>query len=138
MADLTITAGNVVAGANAKIEQGFSGGTLAGGKAVYKDTADASKFKLGDCDDASATVRTLYGVALNGASAGQPVAIQTEGDITIGGTVVVGEIYVLSDTAGGIMPEGDLETGDYVAVLGVGISTTQIRMGILNSGVAVP
>ena len=135
MADLTITAANVVKGAGAKTETGIAGVAVTAGQTVYKDSAD-NKYKLCDADSATAAVRTTRGIALDGAAANQPLTIQTEGPITIGATVAQGVIYVQSDTPGGIMPAADLETGDYVTVLGVAISTTEIDLQINVSGVA--
>lgn len=138
MADLTITAANVVKGNGAKILSGTYGATVTAGQAVYADPADNGRFKPADSDSATAAVRTPVGIALNSGSTGQPADIQTEGRISIGGTVVVGTIYVLSATAGGIAPAADLVTGDYVSVLGIGVSASQIDLNIHRSGVAVP
>jgi hypothetical protein len=137
MADLTITAANVVKGSTAKTEVGIYGATITAGQTVYQDASD-KKYKLCDADSGTAAVRTTRGIALNSGSDGQPAAVQTEGAITIGATVTVGTIYVQSDTPGGIMPAADLEAGDYVTVLGVGISASQIDLNIHPSGVAVP
>jgi hypothetical protein len=137
MTDLVITAASVVKGTGAKTIPGILGGTVTAGQAVYRD-ATSKKFLVSDSDSATAGVRELVGIALNGGAINQPVVVQTEGPITIGATVVVGTVYVNSDTPGGIMPAADLEAGDYVSVVGIGISATQIELGILNSGVAVP
>lgn len=135
MTDIVITAANVLPGSDAKKKTGTAGATITAGQTVYLDSSD-NKYKLFDADSATAAARTLAGVALNGASNGQPLTVQYEGNITIGGTVVAGVTYVGSDTPGGIMPTADVETGDYVTVLGIGINTTQIRMKLIASGVA--
>jgi len=137
MADLTITAANVLAGGAAIKETGIAGATITAGQTVYKDAADG-KFKLADADSATAGIRALYGVALHGASNGQPLTVAKSGPVTIGATVIVGTTYVLSDTPGGIMPIGDLEAGDYVAHLGIATTAAIIDVAIKNSGVAVP
>jgi len=135
MTDISITPASVVKGTGAKTRQGFSAAALLAGEVVYRDT---NTFGKTDSDGAAA-LRVVDGICLNSApGAGQPVTVQYEGLITIGGTVVVGTVYVSSDTPGGIMPAADLETGDYVSIIGVGVSATQIKLGILNSGVAVP
>ena len=135
MADLTITAASVLPGSNAKKKTGTAGASITAGQTVYLDSSD-NKYKLFDADSATAAARELAGIALNNAANGQPLTVQYEGDITIGATVVAGVTYVGSDTAGGIMPTADVETGDYVTVIGIGISTTQIRMKLIASGVA--
>lgn len=136
MTDLTITAANVVAGANAVKKHVTAGETVTAGQTVYMDVT-TRKYVKADADGAAA-LRVPEGIALNGASDGQPLTIQTEGDITIGATLTVGEIYVMSDTPGGIMPEGDLEAGDYVTVLGVAKSASVLALKINASGAAVP
>jgi len=135
--DLSPTPANVVKDANAVIVTGKAGATITAGQVVYADTADNGDYKLADCD-LSAAASVVAGIALNGASDGQPLSVLTAGDITIGAVVTVGEIYVLSGTAGGIAPEADLANPDYVSILGVGISATVIRIQRANSGITIP
>ena len=137
MADLTVAAGNVVKGADAKTRVGLYGAAVTAGQTVYADPADGGKFKPADADSATAAVRATRGIALNSGSANQPAAIQIEGRITIGAAVAPGTIYVQSDTPGSIMPAADLEAGDFVTVLGIGVSASQIDLNIRVSGVAV-
>lgn len=138
MADLSVTAANVVKGSRARIVSGTYGATVTAGQTVYSDPADGRRYKPADADSATAAVRATAGIALNSGAAGQPADIQEGGRITIGATVVIGTIYVQSDTPGGIMPAADLETGDTVTVLGIGVSATEIDLNIHRSGVAVP
>jgi hypothetical protein len=137
MADLAITAANVVRGAGAKIETGIAGAVITAGQSVYKDPADGDKFKTADADSITAAVRTTRGIALNGAANNQPLAVQVEGSIVIGAAVAVGTIYVQSDVPGGIRPAADNASGDFVTILGVGVSATEIDLFIRPSGVAV-
>lgn len=118
MADLTITAGNVVAGAAAKQEAGTAGATITAGLVVYLDTAD-NRYKIADSDSATALARVPRGIALNGASAGQPLAIARSGDVTIGATMTPGVMYYLSDEPGGIAPFADLGAGDFPVTVGL-------------------
>lgn len=134
MADLSITAANVAAGTGAVKETGTAGATITAGQAVYKDASDSGKFKLADNDSATAAVRSFYGIALHGASSGQPLTVLKEGPITIGATTAVGVVYCLSSTAGGICPNADIATGDYNTVIGVGTSTTVIQVQPLAAG----
>lgn len=136
-ADITITAANVIPGAGATYHEGTAGATITAGQPVYLDSADG-KLKLADANAASADAATVKGIALQGASAGQPLKTQTSGPITIGATVTQGTIYVLSATAGGIAPAADLATGHRVTVLGVATSASVLQLQITSSGVAVP
>lgn len=137
MADITVTAANVQPQSNAKIKHGNAAEAIGAGESVHKLLSDGLIY-LSDADHATAAKHVVDGIALNSAAAGQPVAYQWDGDIDIGGTVTVGEIYVLSGTAGGIAPEGDLASGDEVSIIGVGVTASNIRLGLLNSGAAIP
>jgi hypothetical protein len=136
-ADLTITAASVVPGVNAVIDKTRNAGaTITAGQAVYLDTNNL--WQLANAAGAAA-LRQAQGIALNSASSSQPLAVQTAGQITIGATVVVGKVYVLSGAnAGGVAPSTDLVTGWYTNTLGIGISTTVIALQFQYGGVAVP
>jgi hypothetical protein len=135
MADVSITAANVVAGANAVIQHGIAGATVTAGQPLYRDSSDG-RLKLADCD-ASATTAACVGLALHGASNGQPLAFTADDDdFTVGGTVAVG-IYVLSGTAGGIAPVADLAAADYVVFIGAAKSTSKMKVKIVNAGAVV-
>jgi len=136
MADLTITAANVVRGSNAKIETGTFGATITAGQAVYRDAADG-EYKLSDTDSVTAAVRGVRGIALNSGSDGQPGTIIRSGDLTIGATLTAGVAYYLSGTPGGICPVADVAAGDYPVVIGIASSTTVLKVDIVESGVVL-
>lgn len=135
MTDISITAANVVAGANARIAHGIAGATITAGQAVYLDTATTGKWLLADTDSATAAVRHAHGIALNGGGNGQALAVITEGAVTIGATLVAGEVYYLSGTAGGICPVADVAAGDYPLVIGQAASTSVLNVSIVYAGV---
>lgn len=136
MADISITAANVLASATGRVVHGAAGATITAGQAVYLDTADG-RYKLADSNGASALIRTPVGIALNGAANGQPLAVQNSGPITIGGTLTAGVAYYLSDTPGGICPVADVGSGEYATVLGIATSTSVLDLNIQASGVAL-
>lgn len=127
MTDVSITAANVVKGADAMLEHGTAGATITAGQPVYLDDT-TGKFLLSD-NNASGK-KTVRGIALHGASNNQPLTIQKRGDITIGGTLTAGSPYYLSATAGGIMPAADLDVGMDVVLLGLAKSTTVLALDI--------
>jgi hypothetical protein len=135
MADISITAANVVPGSDAVRESGTAGATITAGQLVYLDTSDM-KYKLADANGASA-LRVPNGIALNGASNGQPLSVQKGGDITIGGTLTAGIPYFLSDTPGGLCPLPDIGTGEYSCIVGIAKSTSVLAVNIQPSGVAL-
>ncbi len=136
MADLTITAANVISGSGATRVTGTAGASITAGQVVYKDSSDG-KYKLADCDSATAAVRSPAGIALHAASTGQPLTIQSAGPITIGATVTAGVAYYLSATPGGIAPVADLASGDYPVILGIATSASVIDIDIQEAGVAL-
>lgn len=136
MTDISITAVNVVAGSNAVRDDGTAGETIAAGKAVYKSST-TNKWMLADSNSATAEARKATGIALNGASLNQPVAVQKAGDITIGATLTAGTAYYLSDTAGGICPLADVGAGEYVCLLGLAKSTSVLALNIQYPGVSL-
>jgi len=136
MTDISITAANVLPGSDARTEGGTAGATVTAGQMVYLDTA-TNTYKLADSNSATADARAPNGVALHGASAGQPLTIQKSGDITIGGTLTPGVAYYLSDTPGGLCPVADLSSGEYPCIIGIAKSTTVLDISIQASGVAL-
>jgi hypothetical protein len=131
MADISVTAGNVVSGSNAVTENGFAGAAITAGQMVYRDAAGL--YQLADSNGAAA-LRVPRGVALNSAGANQPLAIQRSGDITIGGTLTAGVTYYLSDTPGGICALADVGSGEYACIVGIAKSTSVLAIGINASG----
>lgn len=135
MAALTQTAANVVAGTGARKQSGTYGGTITAGMPLYVDGSDGNKLKAARAN-ASGTA-TVVGIALNGGANGQPGNYQSSGQVNLGATLAVGETYALSDAvAGQIVPIADIGTADYVAILGVAISTSLLELNIFNPGIA--
>lgn len=136
MADLTITAASVLAGANAVKKDGVAGETITAGKAVYLASA-TKKWMLADSNSGTAEARKAGGIALNGAALNQPLAVQISGDITIGATLTAGTAYYLSDTAGGVCPLADVGSGEYICQLGLAKSTSVLALAIQFPGVSL-
>src|SRR5690349_9058777 len=130
MADLVITPGNVVAGANAIKTAGVAGETVTAGQPVARDSVTRKLLKA-DNNAANTDLRTPIGIALHGASLDQPLTIQTEGDINLGATLTVGVPYFLGDAPGGISPLADLASGEFVGFLGIASAANNLKMKIL-------
>lgn len=136
MADLTITAASVIAGADAARESGTAGETITAGKAVYFSST-TKKWMLADSNSGTVEARKCTGIALNGASLNQPVTVLKGGDITIGATLTAGTAYYLSDTPGGVCPIADVGSGEYVNLLGLAKSTSVLAFAPQFPGVAL-
>lgn len=134
MADLSITAANVGVTSNTVFELVQVGESVTQGQPAYKKALDGLYYKA-DANASSATAAAL-GVFLSPASTNGYALIAKSGSILAGATLVVGETYVVSATAGGIAPLADVTTGWYVTILGVASSATTLALDIVRSGTA--
>ena len=139
MATLIVTATSVVNAVPGENQAtGIAGASITAGQLLYEDTSDSNKLKLADANGA-ALLRSIKGVSLHGATSGQPITYQFGGNYNPGATVTVGIVYVLaSDTAGGVAPISDLTSNDYVSILGIATTASNIRIQINNTGVVKP
>jgi len=133
MADLVITPTSVAiqAGGGSSIVQ--FGEAVTPGQALFRSTSD-SKYYLADCDiEAEAKVA---GIAITYGSADDYGYMfnSTGKDINLGPTLTSGEIYVVSDTSGSIMPYADLTTGQYLTIIGFAKSASLLKLDINVTG----
>lgn len=136
MADLTVTAANVIAADDASVKHGQRiGEAFAAGKLVYYDTATKS-WKLADSNSATAAAKAATGLSLTGGGVGQFCSILTGGDVNPGATLTAGLDYYLSDTPGGICPRADVGSGENIVSVGFATSTSNLRVKFQNTGVS--
>ena len=134
MANLTPAVASVAASADASIVQGTSGATIPQGRPVYLNSS--GRYVLADTDVDAATAN-VAGITLNSTSSGQPIDSITAGTLTVGSvSVIVGGVYVLSGDVGLLADVGDLASGDFTTILGIGLTSTTIKIGIIVGGVA--
>jgi hypothetical protein len=133
MADVTgITAVRITSTTN--YEEVTCGATISAGQPLYLDDSD-QEHKLADAN-AEGTAKAR-GIAITpGVDGGGGLVARSGAIVLVGATLAVGENYVVSDTAGAIMPEADLSTGEYCTTLGRASSTTQLELNIQASGIA--
>lgn len=136
MADLVITAANVIPGDNAVIDHGRAGEVVTAGKTVYFNLV-TKRMDLSKSNHANAVARVLKGIALHAAAVGQPLAFQTGGDLNVGAVLTLGAAYYQSETAGGIQPAADLAVGETVALIGLAKSTSVLSIKIQAPGVTL-
>jgi hypothetical protein len=138
MADIVVTAGSVIpTSPSTVVASGIAGAAITAGQVVYADPSDSYKIKPAKADSASTThAPNVVGIALNGASAGQPVDYAKSGDVTFNAVLTKGQVYVDSAAnAGGIAPYSDLASTNFVTLLGVALSTTVLRLNLLLSNI---
>lgn len=133
MADYSVTAASVVKTANTAISEGIAGATITAGMAVYIDTSDSSKLKGCDADVSASSV--CAGIALHGASDGQPLKYATSGNLTFNAAFTAGANVCVSTTVGGLAPYADLLTGDFITTIGIATSTTNLKI-LINASEA--
>lgn len=139
MADIVITAANVLASSSATRVIGTAGATITAGQSLYVDTADSNKLKLADSDGTS-PANVFAGISLHASLANQPIIYVTaDPSFTFGGTVLAGDTVWLADTAGGVTKTfSDLEAGDTIVCLGVALTTTTMNLNPTVGGVIAP
>jgi hypothetical protein len=134
MADYSVTAASVVKTSTTSISEGIAGATVTAGQAVYIDTADSSKLKGCDADAQASSV--CAGIALHGAANGQPLKYATGGSLTFNSAFAAGDVVCVSTTVGGLAPYADLASGDFITVIGIATSATNLRIAINASETA--
>lgn len=133
MADLAITATQVLAGIDAQFYQGITDVAVTAGTVVTLSPSN-NRFQLAD-SNASLDAAEVRGIALHQADQGQPLRVQTGGSIFIGAAAapVVSTIYIDSATPGKICPAADLVSGMYTTIIGIGGALNTLKMSIFPS-----
>ena len=135
MADLIITAANVVKATGSSIQQGTAGAAVTAGQPVYLDSA--TTYKLSDANSATAAARVVDGIALHASLTGQPLQILNGGPLTRGAVLTAGVAYYLSNNAGGICLVADLTAGSYHTILGFATSASVLNVKLNAAGVSL-
>ena len=136
MADISITAANVVPSEGYSFLDGICGATIPAGDVAYT-SATTGKWLLADNND-TALKAAVTGIALTSGVDTQPQRLINSGTLAVGSILTVGTVYCLSSNAGKICPYADLDSGDYVTILGVATSATTLRVAIRASGIQKP
>lgn len=135
MADVTIT-GPVIPNSLAFCETLFASVAIAAGKTVYRTAAGLAA--LADSDSTALTAECI-GIAVNTAGIGEPVTVAKNGTtVTQAGTTFTkGLGYFVSNTAGGIAPQADIGSADYVTYIGMASSTSALIINIQIGGFTI-
>lgn len=133
MAELSITALQVLPGADADFFQGIAGQAVTAGQAVYLDVL-TNRLRLADANGSQDSAEVV-GLALHEAAAEQPLRIQTAGTLTLGAGAapVSSTVYILGANPGGIAPVADKLSGWYTTILGVGAPNNTLKMSVFPS-----
>lgn len=133
MADVSITAANVVHSSTTQTTVGVGGEAGTAGQIVYLNSSDG-KLYLADADDTAKD--EPVGILLCTMVANQKVVYATAGPITIGGTLSPGQSYYMSETAGGLAPVADTGgTSMRIVRIGYATSASVLNIDIEDTGV---
>lgn len=135
MADKSQTATSVIAGANAKRRSVVLAETVTAGQPGYITASGTA----GKADANDSTKASVAGYFEQGGAAGQRVNLVTEDDdANLGISATIGDIAILSATAGAFAPPDDAAAGMFITVLAVAKSATKWNFKPLASGAAIP
>ncbi len=132
MVDIVITPANV-SRVDGAIQRKNAGVAITAGDSIYIDSTDLVQLCV---NDNTAVEAKCQGIALNDGAVGQPITYQVGGNLDVGGTLVIGEVYVVGAGAGAIAPVADIAATEFATILGVADATDNLKMGINPSGVA--
>lgn len=132
--DLTISDSTAIAHGTGAIlvHDKVAGVAVTAGQVVYLDPAQ-DKWELAQCDGTTTEsgYGTQLGMAMNDAAEGQFVTVQTAGTISGGFTAGVSTVYVVSNTAGNLMPIADFSTSTwYLTLFAVGATASTLNLGV--------
>lgn len=125
---------SVTPGANAVLEIALCGEAITAGNWVYRDASDGNLLKK--LVNTSLAAAQAYGVAMGGAPDNGAVVVQKSGTINGTATLVVGEHYFASATAGSQEPSADVGSGDFATHLGQAPTATSFEIDIQHAVVA--
>jgi len=140
MAAYTITQTEVTAGAGATISRtALAGVTITAGQALYLSAANTVSLAQADGTAAEAAA---VGIAMNGGAAGQPILFVANGLVNLDTAALtgaaLGDVVALGATAGGLYPNEDIATTEYVTIMGYIVTANPgvVNVSIIATGVA--
>lgn len=136
MADYTLAPGDtkpIQLGNVKPLLQRFTAGEgILAGKIIAISTATGTAFLA---DATNAEIDEVVGIAVNDAQQGQPIDLVQAGYVGVSTVGTVGDVAVLSQTAGGLAPVADLITTNLVGIVGYFTNTGTLLIDINNLGV---
>lgn len=106
---------------------GICGEALSAGRALYYSSSDGRYYRT----EADATGKdVIAGVAANSGATGQPIVIQTRGDLEAGFATDAGQVYVIGNTPGIIIPAASQSSSTKLSVVGYGLGSGKIRLDL--------
>lgn len=137
MAELTITGSNVVL-VSGNTESGYANEVIDAGEFIYTISGQTNNVAL--ADNSTQTKSTVKGIALNSALAvGQPVQYAKPGSIVTvaSASLTVGVPYFLASTGGKIELEADVASGEWLSLVALAVTTSNLYIVGYNAAVQI-
>jgi len=134
VAAIVITASAIIPASGYSYTDLVSAATITQGQACYVNASNQAA--LAQCDG-TAIEATFAGIALNSALASQPIRLITGGSLGMGVCLTAGVPLCVGATAGQIVSFSDLVSTNKVAYIGTPSTTSNLVMGINNTGVTL-
>lgn len=135
MADLAVTAANVVDVERVKKAVGVAGEAITAGAAIYQKIDSDGQKRMYLALNTGTGEANLKGLALTNSAQFQPVVYATDGTINPGGNMEPGAAYFVSGTAGKICPSTDLSTdGQQISLVGIAVNADELLVILKPTG----
>ena len=135
MADLVVTEADVTSNNTTQTYRSYQAGeAITAGQVVRIDGATG---KLVKSQADTADNADILGIAITSAALDEYLVIAEGGSYITGATMVAGQYYVVSNTAGSLCLFSDLTTGQYATYAIYATTTTAATIRRLETGVAV-
>jgi hypothetical protein len=135
MTDLVFVASDILA-LGAKQTEGISGGVPVAGDVVFLSPED-NQWRRASNNSPTIGAKIPGGIALNGATTGQPIDVLVSGDLTVSNVLTPGDAYYLSANAGKICPRADVVTGMDVCFIGIARATNVLMVNFMVPGITL-
>jgi len=137
MADLGITSTNVQpGGTDCRVQCVELGEACTAGEQVYRDSGDGLYYRG---DNSASNKASVRGTLITGGLINEFAVLAYEGPVVVGATtghvLAQGDLLVLADNAGKMMPDADWTTGDLETYCAYGLSATEIQVAPNATGV---
>ncbi len=136
MASISLAGAQLKDGSSAQTPVVVGTTNRSAGEVVFKDTSQDGK--LNAADNSTPLNAKAEGILLGEADAGSLGVFAGNGATIIVAGLTQGTAYYVSSTAGDIEPEADIQTGEFITLLGVATSATELKLTIVQTGIAKP
>lgn len=132
MADLAVNS-NIVAVISGQLKTYYANAAITAGMTGYLDSSQL--LYPGNAANAVSAGQGGAVMAMASGAVGQPIPCISSGVFNPGAAVINGVVYCFSYNSGKIAPNADMNSSDYVTIIGVGKGTNSIV--IANGGIFI-